>query len=66
MGRQTDVKQRLGRSFKEGDVYAPRDLGPGEHKNWLRKTITMKPDPFELMGRDPLEFYKVCVFVFNC
>jgi hypothetical protein len=60
VSQEAAVKKMLPRSWAEGDVYAPKELGKMEAERWayLRRGAT-EPDPFEKMGRNPLEFYKV-------
>jgi hypothetical protein len=48
-----------GRRWREGDLYAPRDLGPREAAKWSFATTRIRMDPFRMMGRNPLSFYKV-------
>jgi hypothetical protein len=61
--RELELKMRgkLGRSWERGDIYAPKDLGVLEQKKWMEKQPTRTTDPFLLSGRNPLEFYKVCL-----
>jgi hypothetical protein len=48
-----------GRRWREGDLYAPRDLGPREAAKWSFAAARSRMDPFRMMGRNPLSFYKV-------
>jgi hypothetical protein len=49
-----------GRRWREGDLYTPRDLGPKEAAKWSFAVPKSRIDPFKMMGRNPLSFYKVC------
>jgi hypothetical protein len=61
-----DLRRRLGRHWKTGDVYAPQDLGPREQKKWLKRQLVQNTsDVFELIGKKPIEFYRVS-FAFCC
>jgi hypothetical protein len=50
-----------GRRWREGDLYTPRDLGPKEAAKWSFAVPRSRIDPFKMMGRNPLSFYKVFV-----
>jgi hypothetical protein len=56
---EAKLKQKIGREWRTGDLYTPRDLGPVEQKKWAKRQMEQRVDPFELSGRNPLEFYKV-------
>jgi hypothetical protein len=61
-GRSEWNKQLLsvaGRRWREGDLYTPRDLGPKEAAKWSFARANRRLDPFKMMGRNPLSFYKV-------
>jgi small subunit ribosomal protein S18 len=54
------LQQQAPRRYKEGDVYAPHDLSVGEAKKWKRIQRRPEKDVFDMLGRNPIEFYKVC------
>jgi small subunit ribosomal protein S18 len=56
--RAKGLEKNQTRSWKAGDVYAPRDLGPGEMRKWRRRQAPAK-DAFDALGLDPLKQYKV-------
>jgi hypothetical protein len=60
---EAKIKQKIGREWRAGDLYTPRDLGPVEQKKWQERHVNKTFDPFELSGRNPLEFYKVGIVV---
>lgn len=47
------------RKWKEGDVYAPHDLSVGEAKKWRKIVRRPEKDCFDMLGKNPLLFYKV-------
>lgn len=49
------------RHWKAGDVYAPHDLSPAEMRKW-RSRQPPKKDVMDLLGVNPLDMYKVCLF----
>jgi len=60
MEEENDLRKRLGRIWQQGDIYAPRDLGPAEQQKWMdRRDVRRKGDVFELIGKNPLLFYRV-------
>jgi hypothetical protein len=57
---EADLRKRLGRVWVTGDVYTPRDIGPVEQGKWrIKKERQKHGDVFELMGKNPLSYYKV-------
>lgn len=54
------LSYQLKREWKVGDVYAPKDLSPGEMKKWGKRTRPTK-DVFDILSVDPLSLYKVSV-----
>jgi hypothetical protein len=56
----------VGRRWREGDVYAPRDLGSREAEKWTSAKNKARTDPFKMMQRNPLSFYKVCFVNGRC
>jgi hypothetical protein len=58
---QTDLELRrsIGRRWKPGDVYSPKDLGDWEQSRWLKKRRDRDFDVFKMIGKDPREFYRV-------
>ncbi|KAI9836812.1 MAG: hypothetical protein M1819_000977 [Sarea resinae] len=56
--RAHDIERQQTRRWKQGDVYAPRDIGPNEMLKWRRRT---KPsmDAFDILAINPLHQYKV-------
>jgi hypothetical protein len=61
-GDQRAILRQMPRRWREGEVYAPHDLTIGEAKKW--KKIVMRPekDVFDMLGKNPLAFYKACGF----
>jgi small subunit ribosomal protein S18 len=56
--------QEMPRTWRAGDVYSPRDLGPGEMNKW-KQNRKAKEDPLDLLGIDPLESWKVSWLYFE-
>jgi small subunit ribosomal protein S18 len=50
------------RRWKAGDVYSPRDLSPVEQKKWTKRQAPLK-DIVDLLGFNPLDNYKVCLYI---
>ncbi|KAI1933761.1 WD40 repeat-like protein [Ophidiomyces ophidiicola] len=48
------------REWKTGDVYAPRDLSPGEMRKW-RARQSPSIDVFDVLAINPLHLYKVLI-----
>lgn len=66
MQLESDLRRRLGRYWRNGDVYAPQDLGPREQKNWLKRQMARNTtDVFELIGKKPTQFYRVITKTVN-
>jgi len=40
-------------------VYSPYDLGPREGKKWSSVKLKPSRDVFEMIGEEPMKFYKV-------
>jgi hypothetical protein len=53
------IEQTMRRQWRAGDVYAPHDLSPEEHRKY-RKGRPPKADAFDLLNLNPLDEYKVC------
>lgn len=59
-GGERSVLQQMPRRWREGDVYAPHDLTIGEAKKWKKIVRRPEKDVFDMLGKNPLAFYKVC------
>lgn len=57
---RTDMERQMGRSFREGDVYAPHDLSPQEMAKWKKSKPVGKQsrDICDMLGINPLDHYK--------
>lgn len=53
--------RQMPRFWKAGDVYAPHDLSPAQMRKW-RSRAPPKKDVMDLLGVNPLDLYKVCLF----
>lgn len=64
VGRARDLERQMPRTsrWQVGDVYAPHDLSVVEAAKW-RKRKSSERDVFDILGIDPLEEYKVCVWI---
>jgi hypothetical protein len=59
---EQNLRKKLGRRWKEGDVYGPYELGPVEQQKWMQmKQAGRDRDVFQVMRKSPLSFYKVRV-----
>jgi hypothetical protein len=60
---EQNLRKKLGRRWKEGDVFGPYELGPVEQQKWMQmKQAGRDRDVFQVMRKSPLSFYKVrCV-----
>ena len=56
--RARDVERQQFRTWKEGDVYSPRDLSAAEMKKW-NKSRSPNADVFDVLNINPLDEYKV-------
>ncbi|KAI1501897.1 ribosomal protein S18 [Biscogniauxia marginata] len=52
-----DYARQMTRRWRIGDVYSPRDLGPGEMKKW-RRFQPRKLDVVDILGLHPLDMYR--------
>jgi small subunit ribosomal protein S18 len=59
-GGERAILQQMPRRWREGDVYAPHDLTIGEAKKWKKIMRRPEKDVFDMLGKNPLAFYKVC------
>jgi hypothetical protein len=50
------------REWKQGDIYAPHDLSAAEARKW-RKKYTPTVDAFDALSLNPLDLYKVRIFL---
>ena len=59
--RRRDLELQMQRRWKVGEVYAPHDLSGVEGNKWkqLRKKTKQPVDVIDLLGINPLHFYKV-------
>lgn len=58
-GNERPILQQMPRRWKEGDIYSPHDLTIGEAKKWKRIMRRPEKDRFDMLGKNPLQFYKV-------
>lgn len=59
VGGERGVLNQMPRKWKEGDIYAPHDLSIGEAKKWKKIVRRPEKDCFDMLGKNPLLFYKV-------
>lgn len=59
VGGERGVLNQMPRKWKEGDIYAPHDLSVGEAKKWRKIVRRPEKDCFDMLGKNPLLFYKV-------
>jgi small subunit ribosomal protein S18 len=52
-------KKQSFRKWKQGDVYAPRDLSGVEQKKWKNARRAPQNDAFDVLGINPINEYKV-------
>ncbi|KAI0601292.1 ribosomal protein S18 [Biscogniauxia sp. FL1348] len=57
LNRNDDYARQMSRRWRVGDVYTPRDIGPGEMSKWRRST-PRKADLVDMLGLHPLDMYK--------
>ncbi|KAI5926935.1 ribosomal protein S18 [Camillea tinctor] len=55
--RDDEYARQMLRRWRFGDVYTPRDLGPGEMSKW-RRASPRKVDLVDMLGLRPLDMYK--------
>ena len=53
-----ETTKQQSRNWREGDVFGPRDLGPGEMRKW-KKSQRPTRDVFDILNVDPMDEYKV-------
>lgn len=58
-GGERAVLNQMPRKWKEGDIYAPHDLTIGEAKKWKQIVRRPEKDCFDMLGKNPMLFYKV-------
>jgi hypothetical protein len=58
-GNERAILQQAPRRWNEGSVYAPHDLTIGEAKKWKKIIRRPKQDVFDMLGKNPMTFYKV-------
>lgn len=52
------LTRQIRRRWKEGEIYAPKDLGPLEMKKWKSRK-TPDYDVFDVLNMNPIDEYKV-------
>ncbi|KAI1485840.1 ribosomal protein S18 [Biscogniauxia mediterranea] len=57
LNRSDDYARQMSRRWRVGDVYTPRDIGPGEMSKW-RRSSPRKTDLVDMLGLHPLDMYK--------
>jgi len=55
---RTQMENQMARKWQTGDVYSVHDLGPREGMKWSELKRRPQRDVFEMIGRDPRQFYK--------
>jgi hypothetical protein len=53
------MEQQANRKWQTGDVYSTHDLGPREGQRWSEMKRKPQRDVFEMLGQNPMKFYKV-------
>ncbi|KAK8125509.1 ribosomal protein S18 [Apiospora kogelbergensis] len=53
-----DYRRQMPRRWREGELYAPRDLSEVEAAKW-RKMTSVQRDLVDLLGLRPLDMYSV-------
>lgn len=56
---RNEFARQATRTWREGDVYAPKDLSPAEMIKWKQPKKPTK-DILDMVGINPLDHYKVC------
>ena len=59
---RTQMENQMARKWQTGDVYSVHDLGPREGMKWSELKRRPQRDVFEMIGRDPRQFYKVRLY----